>query len=159
MSPRPPAGPFIDTSKEARTMTTARSRKLFVNIPVRDLKKSMGFFTRLGFTFNKQFTDDSAACMVLSEDGYVMLIGEQRWGDFTKNKICDTRTHTEALLALSCDNRAEVDDLVRRAIDAGGRPAMDATDHGFMYGWSFYDLDGHHWEVFWMNPDHVQPPQ
>lgn len=141
-------------------MTTAkRPRKIFVNLPVRDVKRSIAFFTRLGFSFNQQFTDETTTCMVLSDDGYVMLIGEQRWADFTRNKICDTTTHTEALLALSCESRAEVDDLVKRAIDAGGRPAMDPTDHGFMYGWSFYDLDGHHWEVFWMDPAHVQPPQ
>lgn len=141
-------------------MTTAkRPRKIFVNLPVRDVKRSIAFFTRLGFTFNQQFTDETTTCMVLSDDGYVMLIGEKRWADFTRNEICDTKTHTEALLALSCESRAEVDDLVKRAIDAGGRPAMDPMDHGFMYGWSFYDLDGHHWEVFWMDPAHVQPPQ
>lgn len=141
-------------------MTTAkRPRKIFVNLPVRDLKRSIEFFTRLGFTFNQQFTDETGTCMVLSDEGYVMLISDKRWPEFTKNKICDTSTHTETLLALSCDSRAEVDDLVKRAIDAGGRPAMDPMDHGFMYGWSFYDLDGHHWEVFWMNPDHVQPQQ
>jgi predicted lactoylglutathione lyase len=141
------------------TTTAKRPRKIFVNLPVRDLKQSIGFFTRLGFTFNPQFTDETGTCMVLSDEGYVMLISDKRWPDFTKNKICDTRTHTETLLALSCESRAEVDDLVKRAIDAGGRPAMDPMDHGFMYGWSFYDLDGHHWEVFWMNPDHVQPQQ
>lgn len=139
--------------------TPKRPRKIFVNLPVRDLKRSIGFFTRLGFGFNPQFTDETGACMVLSDDGYVMLIGDKRWPEFSRNKICDTSTHTETLLALSCDSRAEVDDLVKRAIDAGGRPAMDPMDHGFMYGWSFYDLDGHHWEVFWMDPAHVQPQQ
>ena len=103
-----------------------------------------------------QFTDDKAACMILSDKAYVMLLSEPFFRGFTKNEPCDTSTHTEALLALSCESRAEVDSLVRQAIDAGGRQAMDPMDHGFMYGWSFYDLDGHHWEVLWMDPKAVQ---
>jgi predicted lactoylglutathione lyase len=132
------------------------SRELFVNLPVRDLPKSMEFFSALGFTFNKQFTDEKAACMIVSEQAYVMLLSEPFFRGFTKNEICDTSRSTEALLALSCTSKAEVDQLVRKAIDAGGRHAMDANDHGFMYGWSFYDLDGHHWEVLWMDPKAVQ---
>src|SRR5690242_10646384 len=128
------------------------ARKIFVNLPVRDLKRSMEFFTKLGFEFNPQFTDDKAACMVLSEDGYVMLLGEPFFRTFTKRELCDTSRQTEAMLALSCESRAEVDALVKKAIAAGGEHAMDAQDHGFMYGWSFYDLDGHHWEVVWMDP-------
>jgi predicted lactoylglutathione lyase len=130
----------------------ANSRKIFVNVAVRDLKRSMEFFTKLGFEFNPRFTDDKAACLVLSEDGYVMLLGEPFFRTFTRREICDTSRQTEAMLALSCASRAEVDDLVRKAIAAGGKHAMDPQDHGFMYGWSFYDLDGHHWEVLWMDP-------
>ena len=133
-------------------MATTRARKMFVNLPVRDLKRSMEFFSRLGFEFNPQFTDDKAACMVLSEEGYVMLLGEPFFRTFTKRELCDTSRQTEALLALSCASRAEVDELVKKAIAAGGKHAMDPQDHGFMYGWSFYDLDGHHWEVLWMDP-------
>lgn len=136
-------------------MTTTTSRKIFVNLAVRDLKKSMEFFSKLGFEFNPRFTDDKAACMVLSEEGFVMLLGTPFFKTFTKREICDTSTHTEALLALSCSSRAEVDDLVKKAIAAGGKHAMDPQDHGFMYGWSFYDLDGHHWEVVWMDPKAV----
>jgi uncharacterized protein len=132
------------------------SREIFVNLPVRDLQKTMEFFTALGFTYNQQFTDDKAACMIISDKAYVMLLSEPFFKGFTKNQICDTSTHTEALFALSCESRAEVDQMVRKAIDGGGRHAMDPTDHGFMYSWSFYDIDGHHWEVLWMDPKAVQ---
>jgi predicted lactoylglutathione lyase len=132
------------------------SRSIFVNLAVRDLDKSKAFFSALGFTFNAQFTDEKAACMVLSDKGYVMLLSEPFFRGFTKKEPCDTSTSTEALLALSCESRAEVDELVQKAIDAGGSHAMDSQDHGFMYGWSFYDLDGHHWEVLWMDPANVQ---
>ncbi|HVE70835.1 MAG TPA: VOC family protein [Thermoanaerobaculia bacterium] len=131
-------------------------RMIFVNLPVRDLKKSMEFFSALGFTYNPQFTDDKAACMILSDKAFVMLLSEPFFQGFTKNAICDTSKYSEALLALSCQSRAEVEQLVRKAIDAGGRHAMDPMDHGFMYAWSFYDLDGHHWEVLWMDPSAVQ---
>jgi len=127
-------------------------RKLFVNLSVRDLKRSVDFFTELGFTFNPNFTDETATCMIVSEEAFVMLLVANRFADFTTKQICDTSTHTEALLSISCESRAEVDTLVQRAIAAGGKHAMEPQDHGFMYGWSFYDPDGHHWEVFWMDP-------
>ena len=97
-------------------------------------------------------TDETGTCMIVSEEAFVMLLTEKRFKDFTQKQPCDTHTHTEGLFALSCDSRAEVDELVNTAIAAGGKHAMDKQDHGFMYGWSFYDLDGHHWEVFWMDP-------
>jgi len=131
-------------------------RKIFVNLPVHDLQKSMEFFTTLGFDFNRQFTDDKAACMIVNDDAYVMLLAEPFFKTFTKRDLADTSKSTEALLALSCESRAYVDAIVRKAIDAGGSHAMDPVDHGFMYGWSFYDLDGHHWEVLWMDPNAVQ---
>jgi uncharacterized protein len=123
------------------------SRKLFVNVSVTDLKKSMDFFSTLGFKFNPQFTDEKAACMVVSEEAYFMLLTEPFFRTFTKRQLADTARSTEAMFALSCSSKAEVDEMVRKAIDAGGKHAMDPIDHGFMYGWSFYDLDGHHWEV------------
>jgi predicted lactoylglutathione lyase len=132
------------------------SRQIFVNLAVRDLPKSMEFFTALGFTFNPQFTDDKAACMIISDQAFVMLLSEPFFRGFTKKEPCDTTRSTEAMLALSCESRADVDQMVRKAIDAGGTHAMDPMDHGFMYGWSFYDLDGHHWEVMWMDPTAVQ---
>lgn len=131
-------------------------RKLFVNIPVRDLQRSMDFFTGLGFEFNRQFTDDKAACMVINEGAYFMLLTEPFFKGFTKQEQCDTSRHTEAFLAVTCQSREEVDQLVKKAFETGGRPAMDPTDHGFMYGWSFYDPDGHHWEVFHMDPAAAQ---
>ena len=138
-------------------MTSRPARKLFVNLAVRDLKRSMAFFSKLGFEFNSKFTDDKAACMIVSDEASVMLLTEPFFQGFTKRQICDTGTHSEGLFALSCASRAEVDELVNKAVGAGGSHAMDATDHGFMYAWSFYDLDGHHWEVFWMDPAAAQP--
>jgi uncharacterized protein len=132
------------------------ARKIFVNLPVRELKTSMDFFAALGFTFNPQFTDDKAACMIISDEAYAMLLSEPFFKTFTTRGLCDTARATEAILALSCGSRAEVDDMVKKAIAAGGSPAMPAQDHGFMYGHSFYDVDGHHWEVLWMDPAHVQ---
>src|SRR4029453_2319490 len=137
-------------------MTIRNPRKIFVNLAVRDLKRSMEFFSKLGFEFNPQFTDDKAACMIISEEAYVMLLHEPFFKTFTKKDICDTTTSSEGLFALSGSSKAEVDEMVKKAIAAGGTPAMDRMDHGFMYGWSFYDLDAHHWEVLWMDPKTIQ---
>ncbi len=140
-----------------KPMADVRSRMLFVNIAVRDLEKSKAFFSSLGFTFNPQFTDDKAACMVVHPDAaYFMLLTEPFFRSFTKREPCDTTRQNEAFLALSCSSRAEVDEVVHQAVAAGGSHAMPPQDHGFMYGWSFYDLDGHHWEVLWMDPSFVQ---
>ncbi|AKF06108.1 VOC family protein [Sandaracinus amylolyticus] len=133
------------------------SRMLFVNLSVRDLPRSMQFFSKLGFEFNKQFTDETAACMVVSEQAFVMLLTESKFSQFTKNAICDTSKASEGLFALSCTSREEVDQIVEKAVAAGGRHAMTKMDMGFMYGWSFYDVDGHHWEVMWMDPAAIQP--
>ncbi len=131
--------------------------KLFVNLPVRDLKRSIDFFTRLGFSFDERFTDAHATCMVLSDEAYVMLLARERFADFTRRAISDAAKQTEALFALELGSRAEVDAMVAAAVAAGGSHAFDKQEHGFMYGWSFYDLDDHHWEVFWMDP--TQMPQ
>ncbi len=131
-------------------------RMMFVNLPVRDLDRAKGFFGKLGFTFNLQFTDDKAACMVVSDVGYVMLLQEAFYRTFTRRDLCDTTRQNEGLVALSCRNRAEVDDLVRSAMEAGGSQAMPPLDHGFMYERSFYDPDGHHWAVLWMDPEIAQ---
>jgi predicted lactoylglutathione lyase len=135
-------------------MTT---RKLFVNLAVRDLDRSKEFFARLGFTFNPQFTDENAACMIVSDESFVMLLREPFFSTFTERAICDTSRSTEGLFYLSCESREEVDRLVATAVAGGGKHAMPAQDHGSMYGWSFYDLDGHHWEVAWMDPAASQP--
>jgi predicted lactoylglutathione lyase len=127
------------------------ARKMFVNLPVRDLPRSVEFFTRLGFTFNPQFTDESATCMIVSEEAFVMLLVEPRFRDFTDRQICDTATRTEGIFAISAESRAEVDQMVDTALAAGGKVAQPPQDHGFMYLRSFYDLDGHHWEVVHMD--------
>ena len=132
------------------------TRQIFVNTSVRDLKKSMAFFSKLGFEFNPQFTDENATCMVLSEDGYVMLLVEEFFKTFTKKDLADTTTKVEAILALSADSREDVDEFADKALAAGAQPANEPSDQGFMYGRSFYDLDGHMWEIFWMDPSTVQ---
>ncbi len=136
-------------------MTTGTPRKIFVNLAVKDLDKTVDFFTKLGFEFNAQFTDESATCMIINEDAAVMLLIEDRFKDFTKKSVCDSITHTEAIVALSADSREQVDEIVNKALAAGGQPANDPMDHGFMYGWSFQDLDGHLWEVLHMDPTAV----
>lgn len=133
-------------------MANQRSRQIYVNLAVRDLERSKDFFGKLGFSFNPQFTDENAACMIINEQAFVMLLQEEYFKTFTKQELCDTTTHTEALFAFSCDSREEVDQMVNTAIAAGSKHALDPMDHGFMYNWSFYDLDGHHWEVMWMDP-------
>jgi hypothetical protein len=131
---------------------TNRSRTIFVNLPVHDLKRSVEFFTRLGFEFDPKFTDESATCMIVSDKAFVMLLVESRFKDFARKPIGDAASSTEGIFALTAGSRAEVDELVNTALAAGGTRAADPMDHGFMYGWSFYDPDGHHWEVFYMDP-------
>jgi uncharacterized protein len=143
------------TIRNAGTRPTT-PRKLFVNIPVRDLQRSIDFFETLGFTFNTQFTDATATCMLVGEDAYFMLLTRERFKEFSKRPVGDAQKETNALFAISVDSRDEVDALVKKAINTGGSHAADPQDHGFMYAWSFYDLDGHHWEVFWMDPSAVQ---
>jgi len=137
-------------------MSKTSGRKIFVNLAVQNLKRTKAFFSALGFDYNPKFTDDNAACMVISDEAYVMLLAESFFKTFTTHEVCDTARQTEALIALSCESRNEVDQLVKKAVGAGGRDAMPPQDHGFMYGRSFYDLDGHHWEVLWMDPKAVE---
>jgi predicted lactoylglutathione lyase len=127
------------------------SRKIFVNLPVDDLKKSMDFFTSLGFTFNPQFTDETAACMVISEHNYAMLLTLEKFQAFTPNPISDAKKTTEVLIALSCESRQEVEDTVRKALAAGGQRYSEPKDYGFMFQDGFQDLDGHIWEIFYMD--------
>lgn len=137
------------------TNTGARAatpRKLFVNIPVTDLQRSINFFEALGFRFNAQFTDATATCMLVGEDAYFMLLTREKFASFARREIGEPWDQTSAMFAISVASRPEVDEMVRKAIAAGGASAAKPQDHGFMYGWSFYDPDGHHWEVFWMDP-------
>ncbi len=139
------------TIRNAGTTPTTR-HKLFVNIPVNDVQRSIEYFEALGFTFNPQFTDATGTCMLVGEDAYFMLLARDRFREFSKRPTSDPRRETSALFAISVNSRQEVDEMVNKAVAAGGSHAVDPQDHGFMYGWSFYDLDGHHWEVFWMDP-------
>ncbi|NLU71615.1 VOC family protein [Streptomyces sp. HNM0575] len=132
------------------------STKIFVNLPVKDLDKSRDFFSRLGYSFNPQFSDENAACLVISEDIFAMLLIEPFFKSFTKKEVADSRTSTEAMIALSADSRAAVDELADKALAAGGSTAGEPQDHGFMYGRAFYDLDDHHWEVVWMDPAAIE---
>ena len=126
--------------------------KIFVNLPVKNLNKSVEFFTQLGFTFSPQFTDETATCMIVAEDIYVMLLTEEKFKTFIPKKLCDATKSTEVVVCLSCENRAEVDKMVRKAIAAGGTTYNDAQDYGFMYGHGFQDLDGHIWELIFIEP-------
>ncbi|NTV23528.1 MAG: VOC family protein [Nanoarchaeota archaeon] len=130
-------------------------KQLFVNLPVKDLSKSAEFFKKLGFTFNQQFTNESGGCLVLGENLYAMLLVEKFFKTFTVKAIADAKKTTEVLVAISVDSKDLVDEIVERAIAAGGKPFGQTQDHGFMYGRDFEDLDGHVWEIFWMDPAHV----
>jgi len=133
-------------------MATATSRKIFVNLAVKDLQRTVAFFTELGFEFDPRFTDEQATCMIVSEDAYVMLLVDERFKDFTRKPIADSTTETEVIVALSAESREEVDELADKALRAGGSPANDPMEMGFMYGRSFHDPDGHLWELIWMDP-------
>ena len=132
-----------------------QSRLIFVNLPVQDVAAARAFFEALGFAFDPKFTDDSCACMVVSEQAYVMLLDKTRFADFTPKPVADAAS-TEAILCLSAEDRDGVDALADAALAAGGTPANDPMDHGFMYGRSFHDLDGHQWEVMWMSAEAVE---
>lgn len=125
--------------------------KIFVNLPVKDLNKSIAFFTKLGFTFNPQFTDDKATCMIIGENIFAMLLVEERFKDFTKKPISDAKKSTEVLLALDAESRKKVDEMVKNAVAAGGSMYTEPQDHGWMYTHSFADLDGHQWELLYMD--------
>ena len=127
--------------------TTAQ---MFVNLPVKDLQKSVAFFTQLGFGFDARFTDANAACVILGENQFAMLLQDAFFQTFTPKKIIDAHTQVGALIALSLGSRQEVDAIVATAVAAGGKPDV-ARDHGFMYDHGFQDLDGHNWGVFWMD--------
>ena len=130
--------------------------KIFVNLPVKDLNKSIQFFTKLGYKFNAQFTDETATSMIISEDIYVMLLSEKRFKDFTNKPVIDATKGTEVILCLSAESRKEVDEMVAKAVKAGGTTPNPKQDLGFMYGWGFQDLDGHLWEIMYMDPGAVQ---
>ena len=128
------------------------AKQIFVNLPVKDLKKTMEFFTKLGFKFNKQFTNKKAACMIIGDNMYSMLITEKFFKTFIpKKKIADAKKTTEVLTALQLNSRKEVDEMMKRVLAAKGKEARKGEDHGWMYSRTFEDPDGHIWEVFYMD--------
>lgn len=130
--------------------------QIFVNLPVKELKRSVEFFTRLGYAFDPNFTDENATCMIVGENIYVMLLVESFFKTFTRKELCDATRSTEAIVCLSADSRAKVDELVAKAVAAGATTPMDSKDYGFMYQHGFQDLDGHLWELVYMEPSAAQ---
>ena len=140
-----------------RGVTKGMPTKMFVNLPVKHLARTVEFFSKLGYKFNPQFTNDDATCMIISDTNFAMLLTEPFFKTFVPAKaIVDATTHTEVLVALSCESADEVKQICERAFAAGATRYCDPKDHGFMYQWGFQDLDGHIWEYFWMDPANVQ---
>ena len=125
--------------------------QIFVNLPVKDLNETVDFFTKLGFAFNPQFTDENATCMIVNNDIFVMLLVEKFFKTFTKKELCDTTKDTEVIVALSTESREKVDQMINKVIEAGGKEHRKPQDHGWMYGRSFEDINGHLWEVIFMD--------
>jgi predicted lactoylglutathione lyase len=140
-------------------MATNGSRKIFVNLAVKDLDRSVDFFKALGFSFDPQFTDETATCMIVSDEAFVMLLQEGRFKDFTKKELADPARATEAIMALSADSREQVDELADKALESGGSPANEPIEMDFMYGRSFQDPDGHQWELIWMDQSALEQQQ
>ncbi len=134
----------------------SQPRLIFVNLPVTDLQATKTFFARLDFSFDDRFTGDRCACMVLSDQAYVMLLERDRFEDFATRPVADGHLVTGSILCVSASSRDDVDAFADIALAAGASVAGEPTDHGFMYGRSFLDLDGHHWEVMWMSPEAVE---
>ena len=132
------------------------STQIFINLPVADLPRSIAFWKALGYAHNPQFSDDSGACIVISEHIHIMVLTHAKWSGFTSKAICDTSKAAEVSLCLTCESRARVDELIARAVANGGTKEPKPTDHGFMYLQGFDDPDGHHWELFHMSG---MPPQ
>ena len=128
---------------------------IFVNLPVVSLKKSVAFFTELGFTFNAQFTDETSTCMIVNDKVYVMLVEHAKFSAFIDKPIAPS-TSTEAIFGFACESKDEVLSISEKAFELGARKVNEAEDIGFMFSWGFEDLDGHLWDLFWMNPEHVQ---
>lgn len=128
---------------------------VFINLPVEKLSSSIEFFTELGFSFNEQFTDEKSTCMLVGENIFVMLVEHEKFSSFIDKSIAPPTT-AEAILSFSCESPAEVRELSEKAFAAGARRVNDPEDHWFMFSWGFEDLDGHLWDLFWMNPEHVE---
>ncbi len=130
--------------------------KLFVNLAIKDLEKTKQFYTKLGFSFNTQFSNEEGVCMIIGPDNYVMLLTEKLFKTFTTKEICDTSRSNEALISISMESKQAVDEMLNKVAAAGGKQPKPAVDEGFMYSGDFEDLDGHAWGVFWMDPTSIQ---
>lgn len=128
----------------------------FLNLPVSDVARARAFFEKLGFAFDEKFCDESSACLVFNEGSYAMIMNKERFAGFATRPIPDSHTTTAGLYCFSAESREAVDSLTETALASGASPASDPTDYGFMYGRSFFDADGHHWEVMWMDPQAVE---
>ena len=134
------------------------AKQIFVNLPIKDLGRSVQFFKKLGFTFNPQFTDENATCMIISADIFAMLLVEKFFSTFTSKQIADASKNTEVIIAISAESRGKVDEMIANAVQAGGREPRPPQDYGWMYGRSFEDIDGHLWEVLYMDKSKMPPP-
>ncbi|HEY4755009.1 MAG TPA: VOC family protein [Ignavibacteriaceae bacterium] len=135
------------------------AKQIFVNLPVKDLNKAKEFFSKLGFTFNEQFTDENSACLVIGENIFAMLLVEKFFLSFTKKEINNALESSEVIFAISVESREEVDEMINNVIKAGGIEPRESQDHGWMYGRSFQDIDGHLWEVFFMDETAMKQAQ
>lgn len=134
-----------------KALGTNMAKQIFVNLPVKDLKKSIVFFENLGFTFNQQFTDENTGCLIIGEHIFAMLLVEKFFKTFTNKEICDATKATEVLIAIDAESKNKVDEMVKKAVAAGGSIYKEPQDHGWMYQHSFADLDGHQWEILYMD--------
>lgn len=132
------------------------SDHIFLNLPVKDVQKSTDFFKALGFAMNPQFSDENTSCIIIGDNIFALIMSEDRFKDFTDKEIVDTSTSAEVILALSAKNRDQVDEIINKALAAGGKKYNDPQDYGFMYQWSFQDLDGHLWEIVYMDESALQ---
>jgi predicted lactoylglutathione lyase len=146
----------LDAPRVETAQGRTESAKIFVNLPVKNLSKSIDFFKQLGYAFNPQFTDETAACMVISDDIYTMLLTEAKFKEFTTKPISDATKTTEVLVCLSCESRDHVKELVRKAVAAGATTPAEPKDYGFMYQHGYHNLDGHVWELIYMEPGAVE---
>lgn len=132
-----------------------QAKQIYINLPVKDLKKSIAFFKKVGFEFNDMFTNDESAALIIGDNIFAMLSTEEKYKTFTPKAIADTAATTEVILAITADSKEQVDEIVNRALEAGGSKFTDSVDHGFMYYGSFQDVDGHAWEVLYMDQNAI----
>ncbi|MCD0467967.1 VOC family protein [Flavobacterium sp. ENC] len=129
--------------------------KIFLNLAVKDLNRSIAFFTQLGFSFNQKFTNEKGTCLIIDENINVMLLVEEFYQTFTHKEICNTATTSEVLISISLESRDKVDEMIGKVVQAGGTEYTETKDYGWMYQRNFLDIDGHHWEVFFMDESQI----